>query len=146
MGNQYNKNKSKSVEELYWTTLLTHCHLVPGGCSRIFKCQVSIGSGNGLVPPGNKPLPEPMLTQNSRHTASPLSCLNYLTHLPLVPHICVSKSGRLPSFANIHFDSSEVTRLSHLHGATHVSLGWGGMVQNANATYRSIFASKQYST
>ena len=25
--------------------------------------QVNIGSGNGLVPSGNKPLPEPMLTQ-----------------------------------------------------------------------------------
>ena len=26
---------------------------------------VNIGSGNGLVPSGNKPLPEPMLTQIS---------------------------------------------------------------------------------
>ena len=26
-------------------------------------CSVNIGSGNGLVPSGNKPLPEPMLTQ-----------------------------------------------------------------------------------
>ena len=25
--------------------------------------KVNIGSGNGLVPSGNKPLPEPMLTQ-----------------------------------------------------------------------------------
>ena len=25
--------------------------------------KVKIGSGNGLVPSGNKPLPEPMLTQ-----------------------------------------------------------------------------------
>ena len=25
--------------------------------------KVNIGSGNGLVPPGNKPLPEPVLTQ-----------------------------------------------------------------------------------
>ena len=25
--------------------------------------EVNIGSGNGLVPSGNKPLPEPMLTQ-----------------------------------------------------------------------------------
>ena len=25
--------------------------------------RVNIGSGNGLVPSGNKPLPEPMLTQ-----------------------------------------------------------------------------------
>ena len=27
------------------------------------KCEVNIGSGNDLVPSGNKPLPEPMLTQ-----------------------------------------------------------------------------------
>ena len=27
--------------------------------------KVNIGSGNGLVPSGNKPLPEPMLTQTS---------------------------------------------------------------------------------
>ena len=33
--------------------------------------SVNIGSGNGLVPSGNKPLPEPMLTQIScRHLAS----------------------------------------------------------------------------
>ena len=25
--------------------------------------QVNIGAGKGLVPPGNKPLPEPMLTK-----------------------------------------------------------------------------------
>ena len=29
-----------------------------------------IGSGNGLVPSGNKPLPEPMLTQICRNMAS----------------------------------------------------------------------------
>ena len=29
------------------------------------KSTVNIGSGNGLVPSGNKPLPEPMLTQIS---------------------------------------------------------------------------------
>ena len=28
-----------------------------------FEKSTSIGSGNGLVPSGNKPLPEPMLTQ-----------------------------------------------------------------------------------
>ena len=36
--------------------------------------SVNIGSGNGLVPSGNKPLPEPMLTQISvtiwRHNAT----------------------------------------------------------------------------
>ena len=28
--------------------------------------QVNIGSGNGLVPSGNKPLPEPVLTKISK--------------------------------------------------------------------------------
>ena len=28
-----------------------------------FKWQVIIGSGNGLVPSGTKPLPEPMMTE-----------------------------------------------------------------------------------
>ena len=28
-----------------------------------YLTDVNIGSGNGLVPSGNKPLPEPMLTQ-----------------------------------------------------------------------------------
>ena len=32
--------------------------------------SVNIGSGNGLVPSGSKPLPEPMLTQICRHMAS----------------------------------------------------------------------------
>ena len=32
--------------------------------------SVNIGSGNGLVPSGNKPLPGPMLTQICRHMAS----------------------------------------------------------------------------
>ena len=29
----------------------------------IFSQQLNMGSGNGLVPSGNKPLPEPMLTE-----------------------------------------------------------------------------------
>ena len=32
--------------------------------------SVNIGSGNGLVPSGSKPLPEPMLTQICRNMAS----------------------------------------------------------------------------
>ena len=32
--------------------------------------KVNIGSGNGLVPSGSKPLPEPMLTQTSAATMS----------------------------------------------------------------------------
>ena len=42
---------------------------------------VSIGSGNGLVPSGNKPLPEPMLTQICHHMAS--LGHNELTHYGL---------------------------------------------------------------
>ena len=38
--------------------MLTHCDLMtPYG-----DMWVNIGSGNGLLPDGNKPLPEPMLT------------------------------------------------------------------------------------
>ena len=41
-----------------WHDILTHCGLVtPCGT----KIWVSIGAGNGLVPDGTKPLPEPML-------------------------------------------------------------------------------------
>ena len=32
--------------------------------------RVNIGSGNGLVPSGSKPLPEPMLTHICRHMVS----------------------------------------------------------------------------
>ena len=31
--------------------------------TRPYQWQVNIGSGNGLVPSGNKPLPEPMFSQ-----------------------------------------------------------------------------------
>ena len=51
---------------------------------------VNVGSGNGLVLSGSKPLPEPMLTTFHvaiwRHQAS--LCFN---SSPLVPHICVNK-------------------------------------------------------
>ena len=36
----------------------------------VYWWSVNIGSGNGLVPSGNKPLPEPMLTQICRHMVS----------------------------------------------------------------------------
>ena len=32
-------------------------------CQWTLLIEVNIGSGDGLVPSGNKPLPEPMLTQ-----------------------------------------------------------------------------------
>ena len=31
--------------------------------TELHKSEVNIGSGNGLVPTGNKPLPDPMLTK-----------------------------------------------------------------------------------
>ena len=37
--------------------------LLSGECHRIPWWWINIGSGNGLVPAGNKPLPEPILTQ-----------------------------------------------------------------------------------
>ena len=49
--------------------LLWNCHQV--NVTGLHWWSVNIGSGNGLVPWGNKPLSEPMLTQIScRHMAS----------------------------------------------------------------------------
>ena len=39
--------------------------MVSGECHNIPFMKVNIGSGNGLVPSGNKSLPEPVLTQIS---------------------------------------------------------------------------------
>ena len=45
--------------------VLTHPHpLVPYICIYASMNWVIIGSGNGLLHDGNKPLPEPMLTYN----------------------------------------------------------------------------------
>ena len=41
----------------------TQCEIVFRWMSQNHISDVKIGSGNGLVPLGNKPLPEPMLTQ-----------------------------------------------------------------------------------
>ena len=55
--------------EIYWKTWYGWSSWAPivkllsGECHRIYLWwEVNIGSGNGLVPSGNKPLPEPMLT------------------------------------------------------------------------------------
>ena len=45
-------DKSRLVQVMAW------CHMAT-------EIWVKIGSGNGLVPSGNKPLPEPILTQIS---------------------------------------------------------------------------------
>ena len=53
-------DKSSLARIIYSTSCkLTHCGLAMHKATRNW---VSIGSGNGLLPDGNKPLPEPMLT------------------------------------------------------------------------------------
>ena len=55
-------NTMKLVWGKYWDStsyVLTHCGLVTPYGDRDL---VNIGSGNGLLPDGTKPLPEPMLT------------------------------------------------------------------------------------
>ena len=46
---------------------LTHCGLVTK------QIWVNIGSGNGLLPDGTKPLPEPMLTYNHKSSVTFIS-------------------------------------------------------------------------
>ena len=43
----------------WFRDVLTHCGLV---MPYVDMCLVNIGLGNGLLPDGTKPLPEPMLT------------------------------------------------------------------------------------
>ena len=52
--------------------------------------SVNIGSGNGLVPSGTKPLPEPMLTQISRYGVTRPQWVN-----SLVPERCDNKVKNL---------------------------------------------------
>ena len=51
--------------------------------------EVNVGSGNGSVPSGNKPLPEPKLTQIYGTTMP--QWVTGLTHWGRATHICVSK-------------------------------------------------------
>ena len=51
--------------------------------------SVNTGSGNGLVPSGNKPLPEPMLTQiYQKLTLSASLILQYVNGLPVEIRLC----------------------------------------------------------
>ena len=63
--------------------------------------QVNIGSGNGLVPSGNKPLPEPMLTQICCHMASldhySFFTTNSTTEHPLTSGLIAVWSSIIPS-------------------------------------------------
>ena len=56
------KLKQRSIEVMYIHVYITHWGLVmPFGDIDLGQ-QLNIGSGNGLLPDGTKPLPEPMLT------------------------------------------------------------------------------------
>ena len=50
---------------------------------------INIGSGNGLVPSGKKPLPEPMVTQISatKHQALTGTNVDFLS--PRTPDLCI---------------------------------------------------------
>ena len=94
-------------------SILTHCGLVTPYGDRVW---VNIGPGNGLLPDGTKPLPEPILIYHQRcsvaltweqfhlklmrNICSKIILLKLLQHLPganvlthwgRVTHICVSK-------------------------------------------------------
>ena len=70
----YDSVNDLHINETSWNNLdaLTHCSLVTPYATEIW---VNIGSANGLLPDGTKPLPDPMLTY--RHWG----------HSPLVLHI-----------------------------------------------------------
>ena len=50
----------KTSFEKHYESLFTHC-------GPVMPYRYNIGSGNGLLPGGNKPLPEPMLTSCGIH-------------------------------------------------------------------------------
>ena len=54
-------NDTQEYIEWWCWHLLWNCSQVNG--TELRQWEVNIGSGNGLVPSGTKPLPEPMLTQ-----------------------------------------------------------------------------------
>ena len=60
--------------------VLTHCGLVTHMGTEIW---VNIGSGNGLLPDGTKPLPEPMLTD---HQWSPVTFISGQFHKRCLNH------------------------------------------------------------
>ena len=52
--------------------------IMPSGeYNMIYSLQVNIGSDNGLVPSGNKPLPEPVLTKISRRYMASLATMSF---------------------------------------------------------------------
>ena len=63
-----------------------------------------IGSGNGLVPPGNKPLPEPMLTQN---------CVAKWRHWVTISQQ-IEVWTKLLSFCRRHFEEQHTQRKKYI--------------------------------
>ena len=74
----------------------------------VTELWVNIGSGNGLLPDGTKPLPEPMLTDHQR---SP------------VTSILISQEMPQPSTAKIHLNITYLKFHSNFPGANELSLG-----------------------
>ena len=50
---------------------------------------VNIGSGNGLVPDGTKPLPEPMLTDHQKSTDIHIRVISQKMSQPSIIKICL---------------------------------------------------------
>ena len=61
---------------------LSECHITPIR----WQIWVNIGSGNGLLPDGTKPLPEPMLTYHQWHPVT-IMHLTSISHKILQPSI-----------------------------------------------------------
>ena len=65
------------VNDTYLKYFLWHCYQM--NATTLHWSLVDIGSGNGLVPSGNKPLPEPMLSYRRRVLI--FSIQNYMKYL-----------------------------------------------------------------
>ena len=73
------KTQLFSFKQMYLIMLSEKCHPF---CSSLSSLDVAIsavkiGSGNGLVPSGNKPLPEPMLMGEWDGGKTLMECFNF---------------------------------------------------------------------
>ena len=93
-------------------------NLPSGECRKIsLVTQVKTGSGNGLVPSGNKPLPEPILTQifvaQCRHQAAMSSHVImvysavWLT-LMCAPEVLLNEIGETLKFVDAYMRVSKI--------------------------------------
>ena len=76
--------------------------------------DVNIGSSNGLVPSGNKPFPEPILSQNLWHQCYYyLSCFIYAVtrHVTQQTLLRLQSPGTLSSLCNSFEDRTPVGRI-----------------------------------